>query len=69
MPTFLVLRQCDDGKLTDPLIHYDCPDAATAARQSSTGEPCTLIVGEWEPTEYEVRHEPVVEKRVKAKAG
>lgn len=60
MPTYLTLRTCD-GQLTDPTVHYDCPDAATAAAQSDPGEPCTLLVGEWAPAEYQVRHEPVIE--------
>lgn len=61
MPNYLVLRRCDDGRLTDPIVHYDCPDPETAAAQSNPGEPCTLVVGEWEPAEYALRHEPVIE--------
>lgn len=47
--------------VADPAVHYDCPDPATAAAQSNPGEPCTLVVGEWRPAEYTLRHEPVIE--------
>lgn len=62
MSDYIVLRKDDEGNLTDPQVHLDAPDAATAVKQSNPGRDCELVVSVWAPEDWRVRSEPTVER-------